>query len=113
MLAPLEEGPHEISPAYCRSVDHRICCRQPHRCSRRPELGPDVQPFVDVPAGKIAITHVRIIDGTGAPAVEDQTLLIDGAKIAAVPAGECADPAGYHMIDGKRRDGDAGPRRDA
>jgi imidazolonepropionase-like amidohydrolase len=65
-----------------------------------PELGPDVQPFVQIPAGRIAITHVRIIDGIGAPAVEDQTLLIDGAKIAAVQPSNAPIPAGYRTIDG-------------
>jgi imidazolonepropionase-like amidohydrolase len=63
-------------------------------------LGPDVQPYVHVPAGHIAITHIRIIDGTGAAPSEDATLLIDGAKIGAVlPAGS-AVPAGYRTLDG-------------
>ena len=64
------------------------------------ELGPDVQPFVHLPAGRTAIQHLRIIDGTGAPAIEDATLLIDGPKIQAVlPAGS-AVPAGYRTLDG-------------
>src|SRR3954452_14522608 len=64
------------------------------------ELGPDVQPFIHVPAGRIAITHLRIIDGTGAAPVEDATLLLDGAKIASVlPAGSAA-PAGSRVLDG-------------
>jgi len=46
--------------------------------------GPDVHPYVHVPAGQIAIQHLRIIDGTGAAPIEDATLLIDGAKIGAV-----------------------------
>jgi imidazolonepropionase-like amidohydrolase len=63
-------------------------------------LGPDVQPFVHIPAGQIAIEHLRIIDGTGAPPIEDATLLIDGAKIGAVlPAGS-AIPVGYRTLDG-------------
>jgi imidazolonepropionase-like amidohydrolase len=65
-----------------------------------PQLGPDVQPFVQVPAGQIAITHVRIIDGTGATPLEDQTLLIDGPKIAAVQLASAPIPAGYRRIDG-------------
>src|SRR5690349_16449467 len=65
-----------------------------------PELGPDVQPFVHIPAGQIAITHLRIIDGTGAAPVEDQTLLLDGAKIAAVQPASAPIPAGYRTIDG-------------
>jgi imidazolonepropionase-like amidohydrolase len=63
-------------------------------------LGPDVQPYVHLPAGQIAIRHLRIIDGTGALPIEDATLLFDGAKIAAIlPAGS-AIPAGYTTLDG-------------
>ena len=64
------------------------------------ELGPDVQPFVHIPAGKIAIQHLRIIDGTGAAPIEDATLLIDGAKIGAVLPPGSAVPAGYRTLDG-------------
>jgi imidazolonepropionase-like amidohydrolase len=63
-------------------------------------LGPDVQPYVQLPAGRIGIEHLRIIDGTGAAPIEDATLLIDGAKIGAVlPAGSPL-PAGYRRLDG-------------
>jgi imidazolonepropionase-like amidohydrolase len=65
-----------------------------------PQLGPDVQQFVHVPAAKIAITHLRIIDGTGAPPLEDQTLLLDGPKITSVQPSSAPVPAGYRVIDG-------------
>jgi imidazolonepropionase-like amidohydrolase len=64
------------------------------------ELGPDVKPFVHVPAGRIAMTHLRIIDGTGAAPVEDATLLIDGAKFGAMLPPGSAVPAGYRTFDG-------------
>ena len=64
------------------------------------QLGADVQPFVSVPAGQTAITHVRIIDGTGAAPVEDATLLIDRAKIGAVLSAGSPVPSGYRVIDG-------------
>jgi imidazolonepropionase-like amidohydrolase len=64
------------------------------------QLWPDVQPFVHVAAGRTAITHLRIIDGTGAAPIEDATLLLDGAKIAAVQAAGKPIPAGYRAIDG-------------
>ena len=63
-------------------------------------LGPDAQPFVKIPAGRIAISHVRVIDGTGAAALEDQTILIDGAKISAVQAAGAPVPPDYRVIDG-------------
>ncbi|HEX5237894.1 MAG TPA: amidohydrolase family protein [Sphingomicrobium sp.] len=63
-------------------------------------LGPEVQPFVHVPSGQTAITHLRIIDGTGAAPIENATLLIDGPKIGAVlPAGS-AIPPDYTTLDG-------------
>jgi imidazolonepropionase-like amidohydrolase len=65
-----------------------------------PVLGPDVQPFIHIPAGRIAIQHLRIIDGTGAAPIEDATLLIEGSKIGAIlPAGS-AISAGYRTLDG-------------
>jgi imidazolonepropionase-like amidohydrolase len=64
-----------------------------------PELGPDVRPFVQISAGKIAIQHLRIIDGTGAAPIEDATLLIDGAKIGAVLPSGSTVPAGYRTLD--------------
>jgi imidazolonepropionase-like amidohydrolase len=63
-------------------------------------LGPDVQPYVSIPAGQIALTHVRVIDGTGAAAMEDMTVLIEGARIGAVQAASAPIPAGYRTIDG-------------
>ena len=54
-----------------------------------------VKAFVKLAAGKLALTHVRIIDGTGAPALADRTLLIEDGRIAAIQAGGDAIPAGY------------------
>ena len=65
-----------------------------------PQLGADVQPFVHLPAGQIAIRHLRIIDGTGTAPIEDATLLIDGSKIGAVLSPGSAVPAGYRTLDG-------------
>ena len=63
-------------------------------------LGPQVQPFVHVAAGQTAITHLRIMDGTGAAPLEDATLVIDGAKITAVQPPGAPVPFGYRVIDG-------------
>src|SRR3982751_6380208 len=65
-----------------------------------PQLGPDVQPYVHLPAGRTAIQHLRVIDGTGAAPIDDATLLIDGAKIGAILPSGSAFPAGYRVIDG-------------
>lgn len=59
--------------------------------------GPAVAPYVKVPAGKVALTHVRVIDGTGGAVQEDRTILLDGARIASV--GQGAPPAGTMVLD--------------
>jgi hypothetical protein len=61
--------------------------------------GPAVAPFVRYPAGRIALTHVRVIDGTGAPAQENRTVILDGARIAAVQPAAAPLPAGVRAID--------------
>jgi imidazolonepropionase-like amidohydrolase len=52
-----------------------------------------VQPFVKYEAPALALTHVRVIDGTGSPPREDQTICISGGKIAA------ACPASAQQLD--------------
>ncbi|HYL96668.1 MAG TPA: amidohydrolase, partial [Terriglobales bacterium] len=45
---------------------------------------PEVRQYVKVDAPVVALTHVRVVDGTGAPARADQTIVISGGKIQAV-----------------------------
>lgn len=62
--------------------------------------GPNA-PYAKVSGDVIAITHVRVIDGTGAPAKTDQTLILRGGNIAAMgPAASTAVPEGATTIDG-------------
>ena len=44
----------------------------------------ELAPFVKVSAGTIVLEHVRVIDGTGTPAKDDQTVIIEKGKITAV-----------------------------
>ncbi len=60
-------------------------------------LSPAVRAFVSVDAPTIALTHVRVIDGTGAPALENQTVVISRGKIESV--GTAAPPAGAKVMD--------------
>ncbi len=63
-------------------------------------FAPGTQPFVTVNAPVIALQHVRVIDGTGAAPAEDQTVIIDHGKIAAVgPAASTSIPAGAQAMD--------------
>lgn len=77
--------------------------------AQSPELSKAVQEFVRVAAGHIILSHVRVIDGTGAPALEDQDVVIDGGKITAVekafnvasqPGASVLDLRGYTVIPG-------------
>ena len=45
-----------------------------------------VAPYVTVNAPIVALTHVRVVDGTGAPARGDQTIVINGDRIASIGA---------------------------
>jgi imidazolonepropionase-like amidohydrolase len=72
-------------------------------------LSPQVRGFVKVDTPTVALTHVRVIDGTGAAAREDQTLVISKGKIESVSAAASAtvpkdaqvlDLHGYSVIPG-------------
>jgi imidazolonepropionase-like amidohydrolase len=53
------------------------------------------------PSSKLAITHVTLIDATGRPPQPDQTVLIDGGRIAAVGASaKIKVPKATRTIDG-------------
>jgi imidazolonepropionase-like amidohydrolase len=52
----------------------------------RPARSTGVARFVAVDASIIALRHVRVIDGTGRPARDDQTIIIADGRIAAVGA---------------------------
>ena len=75
-----------------------------HADPATPEISPNVLPFVKYAEPRIAITHVRVIDGTGAPAVADQIVIIDGGKITAFgPAASTALPPDATVIDGTNK----------
>src|SRR5262245_32768819 len=63
-------------------------------------LSETVRPFVSVPETTVALTHVRVVDGTGAAPLDDQTIVIQNGKIAALtPARQAQVPAGARSID--------------
>ena len=60
--------------------------------------------FISVDAPVSALTHVRVIDGTGAAPREDQTVVMANGRIAAVgPAASTPVPAGAQVIDATGR----------
>lgn len=68
--------------------------------SNRPAISAEVRRFVQVDAPVIALRHVRVIDGTGAPAREDQTVILRGGTIVAMGAdGTVAVPDSARSLD--------------
>ncbi|WP_420127442.1 amidohydrolase family protein [Longimicrobium sp.] len=67
---------------------------------RTPEITPGIRPFVTVDAPVVALTHVRVVDGTGGPAREDQTIVVSGSRIQAIgPSGATVIPAGARVME--------------
>src|SRR5947209_1497192 len=72
-------------------------------------LSPEVKQFVKVDAPIVVLQHVRVIDGTGSPAREDQTIVLASGKIESVANAASAsvphdaqvlDLHGYSVIPG-------------
>ena len=59
----------------------------------------EVRKFIKVEAPLLALAHVRVIDGTGAAALEDRTVLVRGGRIDAVLDAAAPLPAGAQVLD--------------
>ncbi|HXE91366.1 MAG TPA: amidohydrolase family protein [Terriglobales bacterium] len=63
-------------------------------------LSPEVKAFVKVDAPVVALTKVRVIDGTGTAAREEQTIVIRGGRIEAVgPSATTPVPEGAERLE--------------
>jgi imidazolonepropionase-like amidohydrolase len=51
------------------------------------DLSDGVKPYVKHGGKRIVLTHVRVIDGTGAAAIDDRNVTIENGKIASIGAG--------------------------
>jgi imidazolonepropionase-like amidohydrolase len=68
--------------------------------SGRPTISAAVRRYVSVDTAVVALRHIRVIDGTGAPARANQVIVIRDGRIAAMGAeGSVAVPAGAQEID--------------
>jgi hypothetical protein len=68
--------------------------------AQRPPVTREVTPFVSINAPVVALTHVRVVDGTGTPARDDITIILRDNRIAAVGAASSTPiPAGAQVLD--------------
>ena len=64
------------------------------------QMSAQVKPFVKVDAPVVALTHVRVIDGTGAEAAEDQTVVLSKGTIESVTSAATANvPKDARVLD--------------
>ena len=62
--------------------------------------GPEVVPFLAVRDSTFVLRHVRVVDGTGAAPLDDQSLVVAGGRITSVgPAASTPIPAGARTLD--------------
>jgi len=58
------------------------------------------KPFIVVGAPVVALEHVRVIDGTGAPPIDNQTIVIEHGRIQSVgPSGQLSVPDGAQRLN--------------
>jgi len=65
------------------------------------ETPPDLKPYIKEDAPSLVLNHVRVIDGTGAPAAEDQRVDIEAGKITRIQSAKLrnAYPRGAKILD--------------
>jgi imidazolonepropionase-like amidohydrolase len=76
-----------VAPLFCSAQDATT-------------LSPEARKFVRVADPAVALTHVRVIDGTGTAPLEDQTVVIERGRITALgSSAKNSVPAGAKVID--------------
>src|SRR3989442_7885266 len=75
--------------------------------TQRPDsFAAGVREYIAVDTSVVALTHVLLVDGTGAAPKSDQTVVIRAGKIAAVgPAAAVQIPAGAPVVGMERATG--------
>jgi len=77
-----------------------VACFLTVAVAAQPQGNDPVRQYIKVDAPVIALTHARVIDGTGAPAKEDQTLVLrDGNIVEIGDAAKVKAPDGATVID--------------
>jgi imidazolonepropionase-like amidohydrolase len=61
---------------------------------------PEVRPFIKVDSPLVVLTHVRVIDGTGAAPRENQAIVVSSGKISSVnPSADASIPKDAQVLD--------------
>jgi imidazolonepropionase-like amidohydrolase len=68
--------------------------------AQRAPIGDAIRDFVSIDAPVVALTNARVIDGTGAPARDGQTVVLRDGRIAAMgPSATTPAPDGARIVD--------------
>jgi imidazolonepropionase-like amidohydrolase len=68
--------------------------------AQRPTLAKNVRQYVAIDTPTVVLTHVRVIDGTGSPPLENQSIVVRDGRIAAMgDASSIESPAGAQVVD--------------
>jgi imidazolonepropionase-like amidohydrolase len=68
--------------------------------AQRPTLSANVLKYVAIDTPTVVLTHARVIDGTGAAPLENQTLVVRDGRIAAMgDSASTQTPAGAQIVD--------------
>jgi imidazolonepropionase-like amidohydrolase len=75
-------------------------CQVTVRAQEKVSFSPVTKSFISVDSPVVALEHVRIIDGTGAAAVADQTIVIENGAIREIgKSGNVSVPSGARVMD--------------
>lgn len=84
----------------CCGIALVFCCASAACAQSAPKLSELTQKYVRVNSPRVVLEHVRVIDGTGKSAVEDQNIVIEAGRIAAVqPGADVAESGGLTVLD--------------
>jgi imidazolonepropionase-like amidohydrolase len=77
-----------------------VCAVVTAGTAQRPQLAAGLREYVKVDAPVVVLTHVRVIDGTGAAPRDDQTIVVrDGIITELGAAASIVPPAGATVVD--------------
>jgi imidazolonepropionase-like amidohydrolase len=69
---------------------------------RAETLGPETRKYLRVVTPRTMLTHVRVIDGTGAAPLSDRNVTIEDGRITSIDTGKDVQPAaGVTVLDGR------------